>query len=593
MTDLSHAAPRRSAEGLLGNGAVMVLFCWALAAAMRFGSVDHVGIRFNDTDDASRLSQVRDLLNGQGWFDLVQHRLDPAFPVPMHWSRLVDAPIAILILFCERFTDVAAAERLAMTVWPLIVLLAAMAAVWSVAVRIGGVLAGAPAVLLLAFGLSVLWQFDPGRIDHHNVQVVLSLLMFAAVFGQSRRAGALAGLICALMLAIGLETILLLASASLAAVYRCLMEPQSRTWARAFGTSLAAGGIGLMLTTVPPALWQVGVCDSLSANYAALAVLGGGGLALVASADLRHRRMWMGGVAAVSVVVFGWIEPACLRGPFGQVDPRLWPIWLDHVEEMKSVWKALGPDLTSITAMLSGPVLALGASLFLLRLPEMRRSPAYWAYVASFSASFAIGCFQIRTLFYANMLAIPLIAAAIALVCRMAADTGRSAILVLVAAVLATNNSSVVLAAVSLLPQAPAKAVATQSDERSRACMDLREYAGLAREPAALVLSTLDMGPFILAASPHAVMSAPYHRQATGILDGHRILAAAPDEAFALLKARGISLVALCSRSPHNALYASMAPNGLQSRLTRGEAVDGLQPLETRGVVRVFRVAAP
>lgn len=593
MTDLSHAAPQRSLESVLGNKAVMVLFGWALAVAMRFGSVDHVGIRFNDTDDASRLTQVRDLLNGQGWFDLVQHRLDPAFPVPMHWSRLIDAPIALLILLFERFTDVASAERLAMTVWPLIVLLGAVAAVWSVAVRIGGVLASAPAVLLLAFGLSVLWQFDPGRIDHHNVQVVLSLAMFSAVFGPSRKAGAVAGLGCALMLAVGLETILLLASASLAAVYRCLMEPQSRAWVRAFGTTLAVGCVGLMLATVPPAFWQVGVCDSLSANYAALAVLGGGGLALAASVDRRHRWPWMVGVAAVSVTAFGWIEPACLRGPFGQVDPRLWPIWLDHVEEMKSVWKALGSHLPSLTAMLSGPVLALISIPLLLRRPELRRSPAFWAYVASFAASFAIGCFQIRTLFYANMFAIPLISAAIALLCRMAADTGRSATLVVAAALLATNNFTAVLLAILVLPAAPAKAALAESEERSRACMDLREYAELAREPASLVLSTLDMGPFILAATPHAVLSAPYHRQSTGILDGHRILAAPPQEAVSLLRVRGVRFFALCSSSPQNSLYASMAPNGLHSRLVRGEAVDGLQPLETRGVVRVFRVAAP
>jgi hypothetical protein len=31
-----------------------------------------------DTDDNLRLAQVRALIGGQGWFDLVQHRFDPA-----------------------------------------------------------------------------------------------------------------------------------------------------------------------------------------------------------------------------------------------------------------------------------------------------------------------------------------------------------------------------------------------------------------------------------------------------------------------------------------------------------------------------------
>src|ERR1700733_1318490 len=48
----------------------------------------------SDTDDATRLVQVHDFLAGQGWFDLTQYRIDPPDGLLMHWSRLVDVPIA-------------------------------------------------------------------------------------------------------------------------------------------------------------------------------------------------------------------------------------------------------------------------------------------------------------------------------------------------------------------------------------------------------------------------------------------------------------------------------------------------------------------
>ena len=51
-----------------------------------------------DTDDNMRMMQVRALLHGQGWFDLRQYRLNPPFGANIHWSRLVDLPIAGLIL---------------------------------------------------------------------------------------------------------------------------------------------------------------------------------------------------------------------------------------------------------------------------------------------------------------------------------------------------------------------------------------------------------------------------------------------------------------------------------------------------------------
>jgi len=56
-----------------------------------------------DTDDNMRIMQVRALLNGQGWFDLRQYRMNPPFGANIHWSRLVDLPIAGLILGLRPF----------------------------------------------------------------------------------------------------------------------------------------------------------------------------------------------------------------------------------------------------------------------------------------------------------------------------------------------------------------------------------------------------------------------------------------------------------------------------------------------------------
>ena len=47
-----------------------------------------------DNDSLLRLVEIRDLLGGQGWFDLHQYRMGPPGGFVMHWSRLVDAPIA-------------------------------------------------------------------------------------------------------------------------------------------------------------------------------------------------------------------------------------------------------------------------------------------------------------------------------------------------------------------------------------------------------------------------------------------------------------------------------------------------------------------
>src|SRR3546814_17220715 len=72
-----------------------------------------------DTDDAMRMAQVRDLLAGQGWWDLAQYRVNPAGGgVLMHWSRIVDAPLAAGIWLLKPLFGQAMAERNGIALWP-------------------------------------------------------------------------------------------------------------------------------------------------------------------------------------------------------------------------------------------------------------------------------------------------------------------------------------------------------------------------------------------------------------------------------------------------------------------------------------------
>ena len=83
-------------------------------------------IRFfalGDTDDNLRMSQVRALLNGQDWYDLRQYKLNPPEGANVHWSRIVDLPIAGLILVLRPIIGGIDAERVAIAVAPMLPLL--------------------------------------------------------------------------------------------------------------------------------------------------------------------------------------------------------------------------------------------------------------------------------------------------------------------------------------------------------------------------------------------------------------------------------------------------------------------------------------
>src|SRR5262249_15013872 len=145
------------------------------------------------TDDAMRLVEVRDLLGGQSWFDPTQYRLAPSEGVRMHWSRVIDLPLAALIRAGDLMLPAARAEAMAMAVWPAALLLVFLAGIARLA------------LIFAALMAPVLQHFRPGAIDHHNAQ--LALLVWSLVFAlrPQPRDAALAGTACALSIAIGVD----------------------------------------------------------------------------------------------------------------------------------------------------------------------------------------------------------------------------------------------------------------------------------------------------------------------------------------------------------------------------------------------------
>ena len=187
------------------------LFCaWFISDKWR----DIRWFGLGDTDDNMRIMQVRGLLHGQGWYDLRQYRLNPPFGANIHWSRLVDLPIAGLILGLRPFLGGPAAERWAVAIAPLLPYLLLLFSLALTARRLIGPRAYPLAFLALFFAGSTNGMFMPERIDHHGWQLALLALSIAAIADPKRvRGGLVLGISTALSLAIGLEMIIYLALA--------------------------------------------------------------------------------------------------------------------------------------------------------------------------------------------------------------------------------------------------------------------------------------------------------------------------------------------------------------------------------------------
>lgn len=559
--------------------AVLLVLVWLLTCVRLLHAYWYAtAITFPDVDDAMRLAQWRDFINGQGWFDLHQSRLSPPRGYEPHWSRLIDAGLAGLYFFFRLFTDDAMAERLMRAVWPLLWILPAIAGVSAIAWRLAGASAAIAVLVLALAGGSAYQQFLPGTIDHHNVQIALTMLAVAATVWSDRVlwCASAVGVLTALSIAIGLEALPYLAVCGAAMAFRFASSPDAARNTRHYAISLMAGLVVLFFATLPSDRWLQVQCDALAPNLMAAILPAAGLLALAtllegASPKGRFALVVLAAIVAIAVVL--WIEPRCFLGPYALMDKRMWPLWLSSVFENQPLAKILASNPFRIFPMLAFPAVCLIAVTALMR-DRPRRDFATLTACAVFLMGWLMICVAIRATPYAIWLGIPVMAAAVMTIGRPTAAFGSWRLasgLLLSPFILGT--------AVTLALLADAFSRASSGGEPSRFCRLSANVRELAALPPGLIATDVFHGAHILALTPHSVLAAPYHRDTEGTILTHRILAAPPDEARDVAHQAGVTYIALCGPRSPDGLSDQERKRGLWAYLEAGIVPDWLDPV--------------
>lgn len=543
-----------------------------------------------DNDSLLRLIEIRDLIGGQAWFDLHQYRMGPPGGFVMHWSRLVDAPIAAVILVVSALTGkLATGETVALFVWTTPLMAAALTFLLRIARAVGDEWAVTPAFIICAAALHFSGVFAPGDIDHHNVQLTLCLAAITAlIVGRSYAAGIAAGAACALMLAVGMETLPYVAVAGLIASAVHLLgdraevaEEAAEEAAKAAGFGLGLAGVGLaaFVTTVPTSDWLSPSCDAYSIPQFAVAAISGLGLAATAASAALGRSFGrrLGALLALGIavaVLVVTVFPQCLADPYAGLDPRLQQFWLSQVTEAQSFWGVLSDDWVKAAGIYITPILALVVLGLRLR---RRSNAAGWILMAFLTAAFAVSLWQVRGATFS----LPLAAITLAVWVgdwrhRTASTSDRTSMLRMALVWLISLNvtwSAAAHAASAALRETASAATPTGTCERPA------DYAVLAAQPPTTVLAISNLGSPILAHTPHRVLAGPYHRNVIGNLLTLDAFMGTAEQARPAIESNRIGLVAICRGNAETALLTRPAPAGLLAALIRGEPPDWLEKL--------------
>jgi hypothetical protein len=530
----------------------------------------------------------------------------------MHWSRLIDAPIAALILFGDLFGN---GERFALVAWPLLLFLGLMAGVMLSATALAGRAAAVPALVLSLVFLDPMLFYLPNDIDHHNAQYTILALMLAVGLrlGERPALGVVLGGGLAVMLAIGLEMLPYVAVfGTVIALCWGLKALNGRSTVY-FG--LAFGSAPALLYLLTGSREAAFACDSLSWAFALPAAVAGFGLASLASLvgdrpGVTLRFAALGVLGAATLATIGLVAPECLSGPYGQLSPELKATFLDTVTEAQPIWDyaARRPDAAIATL---GPPVAAFAIALLKVLAGPRPQKAIWALpLALLGMAIALGFYQIRTLPYANVAAIAVLGAWLAeLAARQTArSAGQTKVVIVVFAGFLVACPFTYLAvgwvAVDALASATNGHIAPPETPKAspeltegltaaqRECLDESSAALLASVPVGQVLTPVFSGSAVLNLSGHSVVAGPYHRAGQAILDSIRAMHESLPEAHAIVDKRGVDYVAICATAREAAVVAKKAPDGLLAQLLSGTAPAWLAPVQApeKTALRLWRV---
>ena len=574
----------------------LVLLVWLMVlAAMLYGHRELIAeLRMADPDDALRLAQVRDLMGGQGWYDLTQYRINPAEGGgQIHWSRFIDVQIAGMILLFQQFLAPAEAERWALAVYPPLLILPVLIIFQRLLAYLGDRKFVIVGLFVAATTYSYLHYFTPLRIDHHGWQLVMSLAMLWLALGPaSFGRGLAAALVISMHVELSLEGLPYLVIFGGLFAYDWLRNPRSAARLRGFALGLVA--IPLLWITAWRGVDAVtGIyCDAFSRPYLLGAAVTGAVLAAAMTQTVLVRtlfgRLAALGIAGVSGgIVFVVSGPACLAGPFGNLSPLVREFWYEGISEGHPIWEQ--PPLTLVSFTLPSLIGLAGILWSARRMVGTPQADNWHRLTLVAVGSIILSVLVLRATAVTHAYVVPGYVLAVLGILYWGRSFSSAALRVpATAAAIVALPLSVSAASVGVMSQF----VPESAGEMPTDCLTPAAVERLAELPTGTFFAALDFSPAILAGTAHSVVASGHHRNHRAI---ERVLKAfmAPEaEAERLVRGADADYVALCSNLPEYHNFIKYGPNGLAAVLDRGEPPKwlALDPVRSIGSLLVYRV---
>jgi hypothetical protein len=424
---------------------------WMVLAYVILSAIYNPNSSFNhwvlpDTDDYTRFVQVFNWLDGQSWFDMRVPHLYPNHVISMHWARLVDIPLAGLIIlfefiahFFQLDTTRTGIAMMAAFIIPCFLLFALLKLVRAMARPMLGRRYAGLACFMVPLSMQLIFQFSPMRVDHHAYILIGAGLGFMALQNMAlgirpKRMAILAGLTTGLAMWNGAEILPMLLGIGFCMTLLMIISRRPKFLdGVVFGASLLLANVLILLVAKAPDVRWTTEYDSYSFFYVIMAgYTCAFFIALYACSKITKNTAILLSFALCAALVdlsfFLNQFPDFIAGPYAKVHPLLNQVFFPTIREAVpffKAWQDLGDNFATtpnqaiggaiyyMTTRLFAPTIATLTCLYqITRERTSQKMRLLWMLYAFFTVFFTgLALFwQVRVITYAQLISlIPLL----------------------------------------------------------------------------------------------------------------------------------------------------------------------------------------
>lgn len=562
----------------------IVLVIWSLCAV--YLSISHwdivTSLHFNDNDDFMRFHQYREWLKNGNWYLEPIPQFSPNNQLIMHWSRLVDIPLALFASLFSLFFELPTAFAITNTLVPLLYLLVFLFLVSLVAYRLFG-LETAKIAMIIPLISPLSMRFLPGALDHHNLQFILLTLfiLFSPVVSQSTssRNAFFSALSMVLSLWIGLENIYtFVAILFLLTLWGYFFRAEYLVFCQSI-CLIAIVLIPVCLVLNRPAdEFLVAHYDVLSFPFWLCFIS-----AFVFCYSLNrfspnstYQKVGIYfslGVIVLLPVVLSY--PELVKGGYANYPALLKNLWLDNVSEARSIFQNINEDIKDI-----GYLLAISMALFSFYFFDNKNIKLRVLYMAFIINMLLAAFWQIRMFSTALVCAIPLQA----YVCFRLREKFNNIFAKMI--LLFLSFPSFVLIMFLFVVNINNEQLSKKSFDN----FDVIEFLNKNHITGKNTLATIDLGAPIIVGTDNAIISAPYHRNIEGNLNLYHFFLSKDDKRSRdILDKYNIDYVILDSVFYQNTINSDLENSMLEKIFENKNIPDYLDYVDSSEFIKLYK----